>query len=368
MVRPPRGDVGGMAGVAELMTEVLQARGLAVANVYTSVGPREENLIAKALRHVAHFVRCAVLLARTRPAILWIHTCSGFSFYLASLHAATARLLRHRVILHLHGGRFADFSASAGPLSGRWIRRTLERAHAVVVLSTGWQRQIRQIAPKAEIQVMENAVALSPPRICTSRSKDLCHFGYLGRLDVEKGVHEMLDAARVLAASGVGFRLTMAGLGGSAGDPAEVAGAAAKLGIAQYVEVIGPVAEAAKEAFFADCHVYVHPSHFEGMPLAVLEAMSRGLPVIATRVGAIPEAISDGQEGLLVPVKDANMLAAAMRALASDGLSRRQMGAKARELAARRFSVERFGETLFQILRRVTACVSEQPAPPAAVH
>lgn len=87
--------------------------------------------------------------------------------------------------------------------------------------------------------------------------------------------------------------------------------------------------------------VCIHMAHAENHPLAILEAQSCGLPVVASRVGGIPEALSDGYTGLLVPASDSRALAEAVSALLIDDERRKQMGRAAADWAQGRFDLER---------------------------
>jgi glycosyltransferase involved in cell wall biosynthesis len=349
-----------MAGVAAMMADVLANRGMKVANVHTTCASGDESVCAKVWRHVRKVADYARCLIGRGPAPVWIHTCSGFSFYHAGVHVLLAKWLRCPVILHIHGGRFMDFAASAGPLGRLCIRGMLQSSDAVVVVSQGWRRQIRQLAPQARTCVLENAINDVGCIALEQKTRStVCRFGYLGRLDVEKGVLDLLHAARTLADRHVPFQLTLAGPIGTAGDPQAVATRAVDMGLSGVVRVIGPVEGAGKQRFFAECDAYLQPSHFEGLPLSLLEAMAHGLPAIATRVGAIPEVITHGADGMLIVAKDRAALAQAMLALADDGVLRARMGAAARDLVMRRFGIEGFAESVLQILRRTsTAGVS----------
>ena len=109
-------------------------------------------------------------------------------------------------------------------------------------------------------------------------------------------------------------------------------------------------------AYFQACDIYAHPSHADGMPNAVLEAMSTGMAVVATRVAAVPEMISDGETGLLVPIGDVQALRAGIARLISDDELRRRLGAAAAVEARRTYPitavVERIEAAYNELLRK----------------
>ncbi|MBX3728600.1 MAG: glycosyltransferase family 4 protein [Candidatus Sumerlaeia bacterium] len=128
--------------------------------------------------------------------------------------------------------------------------------------------------------------------------------------------------------------------------------AATRLGLDDVVHFTGPVA--ATERLLAAVDGVVLPSDFEGMPLAVLEAMAAARPVIGTRVPGTEDAIVDGRTGLLVPKGDAAALAAAMIALASDPALRRRMGRAGQARVVRHFAVPRIAARYADLYARVS--------------
>jgi glycosyltransferase involved in cell wall biosynthesis len=97
------------------------------------------------------------------------------------------------------------------------------------------------------------------------------------------------------------------------------------------------------EADYQNADIFVLPSTYEGFPVAILEAMAAGLPVVATAVAGVPEAVLPGRSGLLVPPEDAAALAGALGELAADPERRRSMGLAARRELEQHFTIEKVG-------------------------
>ena len=121
------------------------------------------------------------------------------------------------------------------------------------------------------------------------------------------------------------------------------------------VEVTGPLRGDALRAAFAAADMFCLPSIEEGFALAILEAMSAGLPVVATGATGCGEAIDDGTEGLVVAGRDAAAITGALTALVADTERRRAMGEAARDRVEREFGWDRYGERALAIYRRVLA-------------
>ncbi len=115
----------------------------------------------------------------------------------------------------------------------------------------------------------------------------------------------------------------------------------------------GPVPYAGIVEQYRAADVYVQPSLSEAFPLPVLEAMAAGLPVVASRVGGIPEAVQDGQTGLLVPPGSAPALAEALLALLADQDRRRALGAAGRQRALEAYPWDVIAQELCEQYQRL---------------
>lgn len=335
--------LGGRGGIASVV-EVLRADGLfereGIAYVATHAEGSRLDKLGSALRGLWR-TGLACLGPGARPAIVHVHAGSHASFLRKSLVLLMARRGGARTVFHLHGGGFRRYAlVEAGPLLRRWIRHTLESSSRVIALSPGWAAWVRECAPQARVEVVPNPVAdpvsnPAGPTLPTARERaEAGRILFLGRLDAAKGVDELLQACAGLAARHPRLRLV---LGGS-GDLEWVRRRAGELGVAGRVETPGWLDATARDAQLARAWLFCLPSHAEGLPMSVLEAMAAGVPVVATSVGGIPEALADGERGLLVPARDAAALAGAIGRLLDDSQLHARLACAARAAIERHYS------------------------------
>jgi len=350
IVGPAETITGGMSSVVGQMTRLDFAPGYRQCFVPITLSPGlGESRIARIVRHVRQVARLAAAIRKARASITHIHTCSGFSFWRSLLDVHIAHLAGCRTVLHIHGAKFAQFYDGAGIVGKRLIRTSLTRPNVVVALSRSWHDTLRRIAPRAIVRTIENAVHV-PDEPPTGRHAGPRRFLLLARMDIWKGVDDLLEACRILRGRGQDFELTLAGPEGSAGNADTIGARIKQLGLDASVRCVGEVRGGRKNHWLRWADVYVQPSHNEGMPIAVLEAMAHALPVIATRVGAMPEIIEPGRHGLLTPPHDPQSLAEAMgRLAAAEGETCRRMGSAARTLVRTRFSLTRLRSDLVEL-------------------
>ena len=201
-------------------------------------------------------------------------------------------------------------------------------ADAVVVLTAADRRAYREaLGPGARVVRIPNAVLpmAAPPG--QQRGPVILAAGRLAR---QKGFERLVRAFASIAPEIAGWRLRICGAGP---EEAALRRLARELGVAGRVELPGCVPDMAPE--FARASVFALSSRFEGLPMALLEAMTAGVPVVAFDCPTGPkEVIDDGHDGLLVPEGDEDGLAAALRALVADPERRRALGDAAARTAA----------------------------------
>ena len=335
----------GRGGVAAVLS-VLRASGLfereAVHYVSTH---REGGMLAKLVHAGAGLWATLRTCLLRRPAIVHAHVSSGASFLRKSLVLLVARASGCKTIFHLHGGTFRQYALEhSGVLMRRWIRHTIERSSLVIALSDSWAAFLSGFAPKARVMVVPNAVPMpaAPAMTATAGAPGTPvavvpeRILFLGRIEPAKGTAELLDAVARQAPRFPRLRLV---LGGS-GDLDGLRRAAAERGIDGRIDLPGWLDAAARDAELARASVFCLPSHAEGLPMAVLEAMAAGKAVVASSVGGLPELIRDGENGLLVPPRDAAALAQALARLLDDAGLRSRLGAAARGTVETQYSTQ----------------------------
>ena len=210
----------------------------------------------------------------------------------------------------------------------KWMRRALPVVSRLVRRFTCVSRNLAEFfatlgVPLEKMVTIYNGVDIEryAPGASRAELRPVVRIGAVGRLVAEKDYPTFLAALAILKADNVRFFAEIAGDGPLA---AELKGLAQSLGLHDVLAFRGTCENVA--AFLRELDIYVLSSRHEGLPIAVLEAMATALPVVATRITAIPEIIEDGRTGMLVPPGDPEAMAAAIRELAKDARKRRLLG------------------------------------------
>jgi glycosyltransferase involved in cell wall biosynthesis len=255
-----------------------------------------------------------------RPTVTMIHVGSNASLYRKAVFLTVARCLRQRVIAHFHAGDFDHYYARQSRWGQRLILAGLRRSHKLIAVSEASAQRLRELLPGANIVMIPNGIQTQnfAPR---PRAEDefvrLLFVGGMGKL---KGERDLMRALQRAAARAPQLRVSLLGHGADT-----VQTLLDECGVRSLLEHLGPVPHAERFPYFRRADIFVLPSYGEGMPMAVLEAMAAGLPVIATNVGGIPELIAHGVEGFLLAPGQVKELAARIVQLANDAELRQRM-------------------------------------------
>ena len=184
---------------------------------------------------------------------------------------------------------------------------------------------------------------------------------YIGRVAREKGLYEAVQAMRVALELGVESRLVVAGRGP---EEQRLRRYAQALGLAPRVTFVGSLHGSDEVKLLRGSDVIILPSHADGLPHALLDGMAAGIPVISTNVGAIPDVVSDGIHGFLVPPRDCKAIAQALAVLASDRERLSWMSRACRRRVHAAYSIDRVARELALRYAHVRGAIAPPARPP----
>lgn len=288
-------------------------------------------------------------LVTVKPSIVHINTSLvPKSFWRDLIYLLVAKLFHTKVVYQLHGGSIKTFRANAR-LSSQIFNWVIQLPDAVVVINTVERDSYIASTQAKRLVMIPNAIDLN--EYAGTRPKEYAarpiRFVYIGRLDLDKGLMEAVDAMSLLVRQRMieDVEFVIAGSG-----PAELAlrSRVEALGLAQHVAFIGSVFGVDKTKFWQNADILVFPSYHEGLPYTVLESLATGTPVVASAVGGIPDAVEDGIHGVLIKPRDVGLLADVLESLINDRERLRWMSAACLARARRLYGINRlareFGE------------------------
>lgn len=322
---PDPADGGGMP---EALRRVLASR-LATTHLLrvipthrTGSLPARLAVFARALGALAAFcLGCG-------PRIVHIHATVRGSMYRKVLCVALAKALGRPVVLHVHAGAaelalLHDRVAAPTRAAFGWAFRHADR---VLAVSSATARVAEAQFGAGSATVLPNAapdpVPAGEPIARAAGEAEILYLG--GFADPVKGADVLLAAVPEILRRTPGALLSLAGPG------TPPAGATDRPG----VRWLGWLDEAGKREALGRAEIFVLPSTSEGLPMTLLEAMAHGRAIVATRVGGVPDVVTDGVEGLLIAPSDPDALATALAELVADADRRRTLGAAAQARAS----------------------------------
>ncbi len=246
-------------------------------------------------------------------------------------HARATRLV-NAVTFHLDDAHLAVSDAVVESMPARYRRNVRVLVHGVPVNEIRAHRRFRNEV-RSELGIEEGEVLV----------------GTVANVTSQKGYPDLMAAARKVVGFGRHVRFAMIGRGTA--DP-EIVSLRDRAGLGDRVLLLGPVEDAPR--LMAACDIFALASHWEGLPLVLMESLALGLPIVATRVGGVSELVRDGVDGTLVPPRRPDLLARAIDQLVMDKEQRDRMSHAGAE-GAMRFDNHEAVRTIEALYREVAA-------------
>ena len=343
------GEGAAHTGASNKFVEAARAAGLEVDVIRERF--RFDPRVVEQLRRVVE---------RRAPDVIQTHMVK--SHFLVRLSGLGAR--RPWVAFH-HGYTTTDLKMRAYNQLNRW---SLPAATRVVTVCGQFARRLERAGVSAErVSVRHNSVS-APANVSREEAEELrAAIGVtrdermvlaVGRLSREKGHVLLVEALGELRRQNPALKFKLVVVGDGPERP-RVEGAARARGVSDALVFAGHRGDV--RPFYAAADALALPSHSEGSPNVLLEAMAARVPVVATAVGGVPEIVSHEESALVVPPRDARALAAALaRVLVEPALAAR-LAARAAERAASHFSPDSYTRSLIEIYRELAPDVCRAP-------
>ena len=350
-----------VAGLAPGATVNAMQVGRRLASKLLTAMPRTKRIIKRGSRRVSggvaerYYERCREHISQGRPDVIHVITPDPSSVvFIKAGHDLGIPVLYQELGIPFHPPEYESYYehfTSALPLCTE-----------VAALSPALAEMCRAVVPPGKhvsvLPVMADDVSARH-----TRGDGGVVFGFAARAETLKGVTELMEAFGLARAADEGVRLYAACAGSKVGEMLE---RAEELGAGESFKHLGVYEGPEGRAdFLRKLDVLILPSHTEGTPNSIVEAMSQGIPVIATAVGGIPDMLGR-DAGLLVPVDDARALADAMLRLAGDAGLRAAMGRAGRARYEATYSPKAVLPIMLETYARMLKRETPEPLPQAA--
>jgi len=321
------------------------------------------------------YFRLVGALWRHRPSVLcFLLSSNRVGFLRDSVVVLTARMFRCRVVAHYRGANFDNFYRLGSRMLRGYVRFTMRRLDAIIVQAAALRKMFEGLFPRERIAVLPNGLDFADWPAPTRANGARVRLLFVGHVTFAKGFYDLILAYEQLRKRHPQLELWFAGETmdherqkfrvAELLDPPQqqyffdhVHEISERIKMfldsqqAHNAKYLGRVAGEEKRAAFEAADIFVLPSYTEGFSMAVLEAMAYGLPVVATRVGALQEVLRDGDHGFLVPPRDPDALATSLRRLIEDPDLRHRIGASNARQARSEYDIRLVAERCIGILR-----------------
>lgn len=265
-------------------------------------------MILKALGAYVEFRRA---LRDFKPELVHIHSSFGGSFYRMQPFIYMARKRGIPILDHCHGADFETFYVKASDKKKARIGSVYGNFSKVVVLSDEWRERLKVFYPEDKMVVINNYCKPRPQsevEAYIEKRFEAKKILFLGELGQRKGGYDFAGIVENVAKRYPDARFVFGG-SGSKEDESRIKEMLTSKGLMEKCLFPGWVRDAKKDRLLQESTLFMLPSYQEGLPMAILDAMAYGLPIVSTNVGGIPQLIQDGKGGYLAEPGDCQKIA-----------------------------------------------------------
>ena len=323
----------------------------------TQISNPPPSFIVRLAYAAKRFFKFAARLERNKPDAVLLFTSAGASLVEKGMMSWYSRVRGRPALLFPRGGAIIN-SCSTSRLVRLLVKTAFRGASKILCQGSAWQEFAVGACgfDKSDAPIVRNWTAsdeflsIGRQRILDAR-KGALRLLFVGWVERGKGVLELIEACHILVHK-MNKEIVVNLVGGGHAVP-EVQHLVKRYGLDDRVRICGWADGAQLRKYYSESDVLVLPSHAEGLPNAMIEAMAAGLAVVVTPVGNIPDVINDAENGLIVPSGDPQALGAAIARLADEPELLSKVAASGYASARDRFSVEPAVERLVDVINDV---------------
>lgn len=301
MVGVDKKAVGGMWTVVEnYLNDIEFCNDVSLIYVPTATSA---SFLGKIIFSIVALAKVLYILIFNNIDIVHVHMAEKGSVFREGIVVVLGKLFRTKVIIHMHGATFEQWYIGIKSIFKKLVSWIINKCDIFLILGEYWRDFTESIVKENfKIKVIHNAVVIPNENNYNEKSLDII---FLGMLIERKGIDDLLKAIKnIKDYLPVGVKVKLYGSDKNNNINRKIK----ELGLEDIVEYLGWLTLDNKNECFSKAMLNILPSYNEGLPMTILETMAYGIPNIATNIAAIPEAISNNEDGILVEPGDVDSL------------------------------------------------------------
>jgi len=303
---------------------------------------------------IKHYFSWLYKIIVFKPIIVHYPVTSFWNLEKSLLFLMTGGIFGAKKVGQLHGGAFIDFWNGTCQFRKYINLRFLNSLDVLIVSSKYWKKMVGEnCSVKTRIEVIANPIEQSFESkffVCGDRKAGLILF--MGRIDIDKGVLDIIKSADVILKV-IECKFVLAGIVNKVKDYWQCLAIIKRYNLESSIVISGEISEKEKIKLFSEASIFLFPSYFENLPLAVIEAACSSLPIITTRVGALPEFFEHNKSVIFVEPGNIEQIKNAVIDLLSNSEKREKLGKEARKVFLEKLSRDKIMKQIDKVYKQI---------------
>lgn len=337
-------------GITSVVTQLLshdwESQNIHIKFIPTYVN---KNNVIKMAYFVIAYIKIWFIMVFSKPDVVHIHMSYKGSFHRKYLIHKLCKRRGVKDIIHLHGSEFQKWYNECEEATQLKIRRLLRESQSFIVLGNKWNEAIKAIEPETNTVIVSNSVDIPSEKV--QWNDENFNVLFLGVLIKRKGVDDLIQAISMLKHQNALGKMQFI-IAGTGEEETNLKQKCHELQLDDCITFAGWVDGNKKNELIKKSQALVLPSYNEGLPISILEAVSYGMPIVATDVGDISIAVRDGENGYLINPGDVKALSKALIGISESKEKYVHMSEISRNISEEYFSSDMFFE-------KITNCYEE---------